>query len=495
MTKVKAPPRKIQHRDSLGRRRPLALVPKETRAVALRQTAPDNSPGARVFTYSRNPAGVYITADEALKVSAVWACLNYLHKTIGQLPWGVYRKENARRIEVATHPVHRLLRTRPNSEMTPMQFQGSMTVMAALYGYGIAEIEWDQREVPIGLWPIHSSRVQPIRAPTGELLWQISQPNGGSTFLTQEDVFHVPGFGDGPIGMSVYSYAADSLGEARAQEIFGSSYFGQGANPSGVVKTKGTLDEDGLGELKNQFRQYYQGPQNQQNVMFLDADMEFMPLTVDPEKSQMVQARQHKIEEICRWFGVPPHKIQHLLRATFSNIEHQSIEVVVDSIVPWVLKFEQEANYKLFSARQSFYTKMDVNGLLRGDFASRTAGYRTLWSMGAMSANEMRAKEDFDPIPEEEGGNLYLVPLGVGALENLYAQTQLAEEALFQQQQLLQQQSLEGNQTQQPIPTGEENVQEPPTASGQRSLTALRAVASLRPSTVVYNPGEGDKES
>lgn len=388
----------------------------------MRLTKSDNPQHIATIVGRAPIGGRWMTPEEALKLSAVWACVHYLGSTIGQLPWSVYSDtvKAGRKVKqyLGTHPVNYLLHTRPNPEMGPLQFKRAMTSIAALRGNAIAEIEWDQRGVPMGLWPIHPDRFFPVRlAETGELAWKVMNPDGSEVVLTHENVFHVAGFGDGPIGRSVFSVASDSLGAARAADIFGASFFALGANPSGIVKTKGALDEDGLEELKRQFESFYTGADNQQRVMYLDQDMEFTPTSSDPDKAQLILTRQHQIEEICRWFRVPPHKVMHLLRATFSNIEHQSIEVVVDSITPWVLAFEQEADYKLLSSRSSAYTKLELKGLLRGDFKTRQEGLEKMRRNGVINANEWRGFEDMDDMGPE--GDIYIVEANMTRLEDV----------------------------------------------------------------------------
>jgi HK97 family phage portal protein len=151
--------------------------------------------------------------------------------------------------------------------------------------------------------------------------------------------------------------------------------------------------------LREEIERLYTGPKGKRTAI-LDAGIKFTKTAANADESQFIETRQHQVEEICRWFGVPPHKVMHLLRATFSNIEHQSIEVVVDCVTPWVRVFEDEANYKLFGAsnRQGFFTKMNLNALLRGDAASRAQFYKTMFELGALSPNDILRLEDMKTI-------------------------------------------------------------------------------------------------
>jgi HK97 family phage portal protein len=385
-------------------------------ALVTRRDLPSTS---RVVHFGRTTAGEMIDGDTALKQSAVWACLRFLSGTVAQLPWRVLSDANGTRTELRAHPLAKLLAVRPNPEMPAFAFRETMTWWAASRGNAVAEIERDARNVPIALWPLHPDRLQFMRDPdTGELVYRVWNSGAWQTDLAAADVFHVRGFGDGAVGVDVVSYAAESIGWARATEVFGAAYFGQGMAPSGVVTTKSKLSVPGLTALRGEIDKTFSGAKNAHRALILDADMEFHRLSVDPTAAQLVETRQHQVEEICRWFGVPPHKVAHLLRTTFSNIEHQSIEVVVDSITPWAIRFEQEADYKLVSARAgSVYTKLDLKGLLRGDYKSRQEGLQIMRRNGVINSNEWRALEDMNPIGDD--GDKYIVEGNMTTLERI----------------------------------------------------------------------------
>lgn len=384
-------------------------------------TRPETPSTSRVVHVGRTTGGEFISADTALKQSAVWACLAYLSRTVAQLPWRVLIDSDGAREELRTHPVSRLLRVRPNPEFGPFQFKETLVWWAASWGNAVAEIQFDQRGVPVGLWPIHPSRGEFVRdADSGELRYRVWNERGPMAELAPSQYFHLRGFGEGPVGQNVIAYAAESIGWARATEVFGAAYFGQGMTPSGIVKTKGKLTTDALKVLKDELKDVYAGAKNAHKTFVLDVDMDYEQLAVDPVNAQLVETRQHQVEEICRWFGVPPHKVMHLLRATFSNIEHQSIEVVVDSITPWALRLEQEADFKLFgSNRLGLYTKLDLKGLLRGDYKSRQEGLQIMRRNGVISADEWRALEDLNPIGEGRGGDLYTIEANMTRLERV----------------------------------------------------------------------------
>ena len=353
---------------------------------------------SRVVYTGRTAAGVYVDADNALKNATVWACIQYLTRTVGQLPWHVYLRDAKGNSTVSNAAgVDYLLNSRPNPEMGSLIFRQVLLTHILLRGNGYAEIQRDNRGVAIALWPLHPDRVCARRREDGTLFYEVWNSSGNAE-VDAMDMFHVRGLGDGPVGYSVIEYAAQSIGWAQATEVFGSTFFGNGMNPTGVVTSDAGLTPAGLAELRNELKRLYTGPKGERTAI-LDAKIKYESVSTTPNDGQFIETRQHQVEEICRWFGVPPHKVMHLLRATFSNIEHQSIEVVVDSVTPWARVFEQEADYKLFGAgnRQGYYTKMSMQALLRGDNASRIAFYKGMAELG-MTLNQILALEEMNGI-------------------------------------------------------------------------------------------------
>lgn len=371
---------------------------------------------SRVVHAGRTAAGVYVDADTALKNATVWACVQYLTKTLGQLPWHVYTRDQQGNTSVsAAAGVDYLLNTRPNPEMGSFTWRQIMLNHVLLRGNAYAEIQRDNRGVAIALWPIHPDRVVARRRESGELYFEVWN-SSGNTELPIGDMFHVRGLGDGPVGYSVIAYAAQSIGWAQATEVFGSTYFGEGMNPSMIIETPKGLSEAGMKRMRADLDKLYKGPKGQRTAI-LDAGMKATKLGTNPNDSQFIETRQHQVEEICRWFGVPPHKVMHLLRATFSNIEHQSIEVVVDAITPWARVFEQEADYKLWPAnRQGFYTKLSLQALLRGDNASRLTFYKGLAHDLGVPLNRILALEELNGIGPD--GDVSLISNNVQTLRH-----------------------------------------------------------------------------
>lgn len=370
---------------------------------------------SRIISTGRTAAGIYVDADTALKNATVWACIQYLSRAVAQLPWRVMKeKANGGGETVTSHPADWLIHKRPNPEIGSFNFRQTMMGWALTRGNAYAEIQRDNRGAPYALWPIHPNRVMPRRDEQGTLYYEVWNRDGVSE-LAAMDMFHIKGFGDGPVGFNVIEYAAQSIGWAQATEMFGATFFGEGMNPSGLVETTKGLTIEALEVLRGELDRLYKGPKGKRTAI-LDSGMTFKKLATNPDEAQFIESMQHQVEVICRWFGVPPHKVMHLLHAHFTNIEHQSIEVVVDTVTPWVKIWEEEADYKLFGAanRQGFYTKMNLRGLLRGDSVSRAALYKAMFELG-MSMNQIMEAEDMGGIGPD--GDVRFVSNNVQTLE------------------------------------------------------------------------------
>ncbi|MCW5695797.1 MAG: phage portal protein [Bauldia sp.] len=385
--------------------------------IADRMVRPAKRPSAGSGLIGRTIAGVVVTPDNVLQLATAWACVRYLTQTVGVLPWHVHRQIEKGSEIASRHPVDWLIWQRVSPEFSSFQFRETLLSWALRYGNGYAEIERDGLDRPLALWPLHPTRVRPCRSDAGALYYEVMQDTGGRIDLDPRDIFHLRGFGDDVVGLSVVEIAAQSLGWARAAQIFGAAFFGNGSTPTVVVRNKKQLKPEGLERQRKEFDQLYKGPTKSGKTAIVDNDTEIETIGLNAEEMQLISVHQYLVEETCRWFGVPPHKVMHLLRSTFNNIEHQAIEVVVDSVSPWVKRFEDEANFKLFGVqnRLGFYTKMNMNALLRGDAKSRMEFYKGLQFTGALAPNEIRELEDMNSLGAE--GDIHVMQQQMVPLE------------------------------------------------------------------------------
>jgi HK97 family phage portal protein len=357
-----------------------------------------------------------VNKQRALSLGAFWACIRFITGNLSQIPWRVYVKKNKKTEELVNNPVGWIIGVRANPELSAFNFRQLMVMRCLILGNAYAEIERDNAGRVIALWPIDNDRVIPDRRETtGELYYRITNTDG-EIELNSGDMFHLVGLSDdGIIGMSVIAYAARSIALGISQEEYGYGFFDNSGVPSGVLEHPSKLSDAAMQRLRKQWDENYEGPTKSQATLVLEEGMKYNSIALPPEQAQFLTSRQHSIEEIARWFGVPPQKVQQLLYSNYNSIEALSIEVITDTLMPWAKRLEQEVDYKLLRGNWGgAFSRLDFRGLMRGTHRDRAEYYRMLFGVGALSINEIRDKEDLDPI---ENGDLHLVPLNMAPLE------------------------------------------------------------------------------
>ena len=295
-----------------------------------------------------------------------------------------------------------------------------------LWGNAYAQIIRDGKNTVLGLYPLLPENVEVDRDEAGNLYYiyhaytdEVPGENGQDIYFRSDEIFHIPGLGfNGLVGFSPIAMMKNSLGTTLAVEKYGASFFKNGAQPSGVLEHPGVLKDPG--KIRENWSAVYGGANNAHKVAVLEEGMTYKPISLPPEDSQFLSTRQFGVEEICRIFRVPPHMVQDLQHATYSNIEHQSIDFVVHTLTPWLVRFEQAVSKDLLleEEQDEYFTKFNVDGLLRGDYQSRMNGYATGISNGFLSPNDIHRLENMDLIPAEEGGDDYYLNGGYVKLKD-----------------------------------------------------------------------------
>jgi len=376
-------------------------------------------PGEQRIYLPQRQGGVTVTEDTALTYSAVWACVGVIAETIASLPWHVYRKTTDGR-EAMDSGLHWLLNNQPCPEMTAASFREAILAHALMWGNGYAEIERDMAGRVTALWLLTPDRVEVKREEDGTLYYELRDADGRKRKLAPSAVFHIHGMGfDGLVGYSPVRMAARSIGLGIAQDTFGQAFYGNGTTFGGMVEVPGTMSPQNITDMENHLNGKHGGPDKAFRVRVMAAGMKYTNTSMPMTDAQFLESRKFSVNEIARWFRVPPHKIADLERSTNNNIEHQGIEFVSSTLLPWLNRLEQEANTKLigYRAQGSVYTKLNVNALMRADSKSRAEFYRTMTQIGAMSINEVRALEELNGIGED--GDAMLVQLNQTTLERL----------------------------------------------------------------------------
>jgi HK97 family phage portal protein len=392
----------------------MGLLAEAVRSVWLGPYSSGDKALASLFGGKPSASGISVNEYTALNLSAVWAAVTVIAGTIASLPLILYKRlPNGGKERDVDHPTYELLHDAPNPEMTAMVFRETLQAHVLLWGNGYAEIQRDEAGRPKALWPITPDVIEPFREDgSGRLRYRVTQTNGAQVTLDPDRILHIPGLGfDGIRGYSVIYKARESLGLLSASERFGSTFFGNGAWPGLVAQHPGKLNEAAHTRLKTSLNEALQGPNRAHSVIVTEEGIKIEKTTIPPNDAQFLETRRFQILEVARWFNIPPHKLRDLERATFSNIEQQGIDWVIDLRL-WLVRWEQEIRRKLISRleRKRQFAEHLVDGLLRGDTATRYGAYSVARNWGWMSTNEIRSLENLNPV---EGGDMYLVPLNM----------------------------------------------------------------------------------
>jgi HK97 family phage portal protein len=361
---------------------------------------------------SPSGTGLYVSPENAIEVSTVYACLKVIAETLAMLPLIVYHRTSDTAKERATdQALYRLLKDQPNAWQTAFEFKETMQAWALLYGIAIAIKQFDFTGELVGLKPIHPSWITPEQLDTGRLRFRVRSQTGPDQIYTQDEVFCIRGLSlDTITGLRLSRIAREAIGIARAMEMFSAKFFANDATVGMVLEHPGTLSDLAHTRLSNSFSENFGGVRKAHRPKVLEEGMKLTRLSNNAKEAQLTEARQAQVIEICRFFRIPPHKIAHLLQATFSNIEHQAIEFVTDTMMPWGARWEQAVTRDLIVEPDQYVAEFLWLSLLRGDVASRYAAYAVGRQWGWLSINDVRQYENLNPI---EGGDGYLEPLNM----------------------------------------------------------------------------------
>ena len=368
--------------------------------------------GVDVDFIGNSNSGVQVDELRAMQTSAVYACVKILAETIASLPLKLFKKGKDGKNESAEqHPLWSCLYEMPNEEMTSFEFRETMMTSLLLWGNAYARKIRRNGHVT-ELWYLKPNLMTVERdTQTGKIKYTYADDITNQTYEYKPDqIFHIKGLSlDGVKGLSTIAQAREAVGLSLATEEYGAKFFGNGARPGGVLEHPGILKDPE--KLRESWNKVYQGTRNSHKVAVLEEGMKYHTIGIAPEDAQFLETRKYQVNEICRIFRVPPHLVGDLERATFSNIEHQSIEFVQHTIRPWLVRWEQAISRSLLDEKERliYFAKFNVDGLMRGDYKSRMEGYAIGRQNGWLSINDIRRLEDMSLVPVEQGGDDYLV--------------------------------------------------------------------------------------
>ena len=358
--------------------------------------------------------GIPVTPLTALQSAVVYGCVRCLSEDLAKLPIQVRRRLPQGGSEPANgHRIARLLR-RPNRWQTAFDFMAYLVTALALRGNAYAVIVRDAAGVPLELVPVSPDRVTLMLSPSGFLFYKVYHPALGGTglvTLSQDDMLHIRGLSlDGYVGVSPIAAAQDAIGLALATQTHGGTLFRQGAQVPHVITAPGTLTPEARQRIQQSFMDSLAGVNNAHKPAVFDAGMKLERIALTNDEAQFLATRQFQVNDICRVFRVPPHKVMNLERATFSNIENQNQQYIDDALMPLAARIEHQCEWNLLfeDEQDEFEIRFDFDALLRGDYKTRMEGHQIALLNGIMNRNEIRAKEGRGPVP---GGDEYRVPL------------------------------------------------------------------------------------
>jgi len=363
--------------------------------------------------------GRYLGPDDALKISAFYAGLRYLSETTAMLPIVIYKKlPNGGKERNSDHPLWRILRHQPNPLMDAFQFKETIMVHLVMRGNFYAQKIFNGRGKLLELYPLNPDNVEPFfRNPEDEdsLAYRIVLPKFGQVVMPPSEIVHIRGLGTGCLkGLSPIDLMMQTIGIATAQEEHAASFFGRGVRASGVLEHPNRLSKEASDRIRNSFDELYSGSSNSFRTILLEEGLKWNQVSMTGEQGQFLQSRQFTVNDIARWLRVPPHKIGDLTRSTNNNIEWQGQEAITDSLGPWFARIENALLRQCTPEREWEETVIEflVDALLRGDIKTRYEAYSVGRNNGFLNVDEIRARENLNPLPEGKG-QIFLEPLNM----------------------------------------------------------------------------------
>lgn len=363
----------------------------------------------------QSAAGVNVTAERAMMYATVFSCVRVLAESVGSLPLSLLERKGRNKEPATDHPLHALLHAAPNGYQTAQEWLEFMVGCLALRGNAyskISRVGAGKRRRVAELLPILPTCVTPKQDGDLRVTYDVSR-NGVTETFPAEDILHIKLMPlNGLTGANPVEHARESVGLAIGAETFGAKLFSNNAQPGGVLQHPKSLSEDAFNRLRDSWAERHAGAENAHKPAILEEGMTWTSVGFAAKDAQFLESRKFSRSEICGIWRVPPHMVADLERATFSNIEEQSLSFFSQTLIAYLTRIEQRINFQLLSPeeRKTHFAKFNATAVLRGNTAARGEFYTKLFNIGVLSSNDIREKEDMNP---REGGDEYLVPLNM----------------------------------------------------------------------------------
>lgn len=373
--------------------------------------------------FGSSASGKHVSVDKAMQLSTVWACVRLLSESVSTLPLKLYRRlPDGSRETASEHPLYRVLCRTPNSEMTPQRFMLLVVASICLRGNAFVEKKMIGNRI-IALIPLLPQCMTVKRLDNGRLQYKYNE-NGTEREIPEKNLMHIRGFGlDGVCGMLPVTTGREIFGSAMAVEEAAAKVFAQGMQASGILSSDSKITPQQREQLRTSLNAFV-GSNNAGKIMVAEAGFKYQGITMNPEAAQMLESRSFNIEEMCRWFRVPPFMVGHMDKQSSwaSSVEAQNLHFLTNSLRPLLVNIEQEITRCLIGDADAdeYFAEFAVEGLLRADSAGRGAWYNTALQNGWMCRNEVRKLENMPPIP---GGDTFTVQSALVPLDQLGKQS------------------------------------------------------------------------
>jgi HK97 family phage portal protein len=361
-------------------------------------------------------SGVNVTEETSLAFSAVWQARRILSELPASLSVQFFKTEGKNREEI-DHAMKDLL-ANPNQYMNGFTHTELMNDWLQGWGNGVSVIERSGGFTPKQLFPVHPSAVR-ATIYNSTLLYVVNdQTLGISGTFFPEEVIHYRGFTlNGLWGKSPIMMAKDNIGLGLAAERFGAKFFKKGGNLKAVIEMTGHMSDKEFLEWKSRWEKFYSGEAGDHETPVLEYGTTYKQLGISPEAAQFLQTRQFSIQDVARWFNLPPHIIGDLSRSTFSNIEHQDLQFVKYTLRPILKRQETELENKLLTPaeRKNTIIRYNLDNMTRGDLASITTHIKEMYLSGVINKDESRALINRNSVP---GGEEFINPANITGKNN-----------------------------------------------------------------------------
>ena len=351
-------------------------------------------------------AGKNVSQQTALQLSTVWSCVRLIAETLATLPVALYEIKDGAPVVASSHPVHFVISQQPNTDQTTVEFWENVAASLLLQGNSFCEPTWSRQSLTSLEFLLPQNMGPPKRLSNGSIEYRYTDQDGKPHVFTDDTMMHTRGFGTDPLcGLSPLHMGREVLGAAMAADESAAKMFANGMKLGGVLSTEQILKKEQREDIREDMAKQFAGAVNTGKTMVLEAGMKYQQVSMTPEAAQMLQTRAFNVEEICRWFRVPPWMVGHTSNSTSwgTGMEQQMIGFLTFTLLPWMKRIEMSANRRLLrpEERRRFFVKFNPEGLLRADSAGRAQFYSSMVQNGIYTRDECRVKENYQPM----GGN------------------------------------------------------------------------------------------